>query len=140
MLHNDVYFPPKNPEISSNCKSLVRKLLIKDEDRRLGSKSGASDVKQHAFFKGLNWALLRNTTPPIIPKTSDLMDTSNFRNLNDSIDLDLDAEVPIFSNHVSRSTTMTSIAEDDGGDSNPFEGFDSSKSLLISSYFASLDG
>lgn len=53
--------------VSSNCKSLIRKLLIKDENKRLGSKSGASDVKNHPFFKNTQWALLRNQTPPMIP-------------------------------------------------------------------------
>ena len=36
---------------SSLCKSLIRKLLIKDELRRLGSRAGASDVKTHPFFR-----------------------------------------------------------------------------------------
>lgn len=53
--------------VSSNCRSIIRKLLIKDENKRLGSKAGASDVKAHPFFKNTQWALLRNQTPPIIP-------------------------------------------------------------------------
>lgn len=66
ILKRDVKFLDTQP-ISSNCKSLIRKLLIKDEVKRLGSKSGASDVKNHAFFKHTQWALLRNQTPPMIP-------------------------------------------------------------------------
>lgn len=66
ILKKDVKFLESQP-ISSNCKSLIRKLLIKDEAKRLGSKSGASDVKNHAFFKNTQWALLRNQTPPMIP-------------------------------------------------------------------------
>lgn len=53
--------------LSSSCKNIIRKLLIKDENKRLGSKAGASDVKAHPFFKNTQWALLRNQTPPIIP-------------------------------------------------------------------------
>lgn len=53
--------------ISSQCKSLIRKLLIKDEGKRLGSRMGASDIKNHPFFKNTQWALLRNQKPPMIP-------------------------------------------------------------------------
>ncbi|RKP01839.1 hypothetical protein CXG81DRAFT_5289, partial [Caulochytrium protostelioides] len=53
--------------VSSACKSCVRKLLHKDEARRLGSRAGASDVKAHPFFRGVAWALLRHMTPPIVP-------------------------------------------------------------------------
>lgn len=34
---------------------------------RLGSRRGAADVKSHAFFKGLNFALLRSSAPPVVP-------------------------------------------------------------------------
>lgn len=53
--------------VSSNCKNLIKKLLIKDETKRLGSKLGASDIKYHAFFKNTQWALLRHQQPPMIP-------------------------------------------------------------------------
>ncbi|ODV93474.1 hypothetical protein PACTADRAFT_52054 [Pachysolen tannophilus NRRL Y-2460] len=58
-----------NPEvkISSSCKNLIKKLLIKDETNRLGSKNGANDIKQHIFFKNVQWALLRNQKPPMVP-------------------------------------------------------------------------
>lgn len=52
---------------SSQCRNLIRKLLIKDEPKRLGSRAGASDIKNHPFFKTLSWALLRNMRPPIVP-------------------------------------------------------------------------
>jgi protein-serine/threonine kinase len=47
------------------CKSAIRKLLIKDEHKRLGSNSGASEVKQHKWFATVNWGLLRHMTPPV---------------------------------------------------------------------------
>ncbi|KAJ3090282.1 serine/threonine protein kinase, AGC [Quaeritorhiza haematococci] len=91
ILHNDVQFP-EHIEVSSNGKNIMRKLLIKDEDRRLGSRAGASDVKAHPFFKGLNWALLRHCQPPIVPAVKDPTDTSNFRHISESISLDLDSD------------------------------------------------
>ena len=41
------------------------KLLDKNELTRLGSKSGASEVKQHKWFSKINWGLLRHTKPPV---------------------------------------------------------------------------
>lgn len=46
-------------------KDCVNRLLDKDERTRLGSKSGASEVKQHKWFGKINWGLLRNTRPPV---------------------------------------------------------------------------
>lgn len=34
---------------------------------RLGSEHGASDIKNHPFFSKVNWALVLNQQPPIIP-------------------------------------------------------------------------
>ncbi|KAJ3200963.1 serine/threonine protein kinase, AGC, partial [Clydaea vesicula] len=116
VLHNDIIFPIEPQEISSSCKNLIRKLLHKDEEKRIGSRAGASDVKHHAYFKGLNWALLRNTTPPIIPKIQDPLDTSNFRNIGESEEegeglLDLEKEVLINSNSSSLNTSRTSTMQ-----------------------------
>lgn len=80
ILKRDANFPDGNTlpngngsyqHTSSACRNLIRKLLIKDEAKRLGSRAGASDVKNHPFFKNQSWALLRNMRPPIIPGDSD---------------------------------------------------------------------
>lgn len=76
-------------DCSSLCKSLIRKLLIKDELRRLGSRAGASDVKAHPFFRSTSWALLRHQKPPIIPNQGRGIDTVNFRNVKESQSVDL---------------------------------------------------
>jgi protein-serine/threonine kinase len=65
---------------------VIRKLLIKDEMRRLGSRAGASDVKSHPFFKPITWALLRHMKPPMIPHQGRAIDTVNFRNVKESGD------------------------------------------------------
>jgi len=66
------------------------RLLDKDERTRLGSRSGASEVKQHKWFFKINWGLLRNTRPPIIPSLSSGHDAVNFRNLKESHSLHLE--------------------------------------------------
>ncbi|RCI06517.1 serine/threonine protein kinase, AGC [Rhizopus stolonifer] len=58
----------KQPQaVSNQCKAFVRQLLVKEENKRLGSKAGASEVKTHPFFKSIKFALLRHMTPPIVP-------------------------------------------------------------------------
>jgi protein-serine/threonine kinase len=63
---------------------VIRKLLIKDEVKRLGSRAGASDVKNHPFFRPITWALLRHMKPPMIPHQGRAIDTLNFRTVRDS--------------------------------------------------------
>ncbi|OEL35670.1 Protein kinase PINOID [Dichanthelium oligosanthes] len=54
------------------ARDLIARLLAKDPNERLGSRRGAADVKAHPFFKGLNFALLRSSRPPVVPGSSPL--------------------------------------------------------------------
>ncbi|GAB2234846.1 hypothetical protein Drorol1_Dr00004113 [Drosera rotundifolia] len=58
---------PKEPVVPTAARDLMSQLLVKDPERRLGSTMGASPIKQHQFFQGVNWALLRCNTPPFVP-------------------------------------------------------------------------
>ncbi|GAA0182678.1 hypothetical protein LIER_30407 [Lithospermum erythrorhizon] len=60
-------FPKEPPNISNAAKDLISMLLIKDPAKRMGSVMGATSIKNHPFFHGVNWALLRHTTPPFVP-------------------------------------------------------------------------
>jgi len=83
------------------------KLLHKVESRRLGSQSGASEVKHHKWFAKTNWGLLRNGKPPvrtkitlssnpcahssqIVPVITNAAEAVNFRNIRESLSLDLE--------------------------------------------------
>ncbi|XP_070319883.1 cAMP-dependent protein kinase catalytic subunit PRKX isoform X1 [Odocoileus virginianus] len=62
-------------------KDLIRKLLVTDRTRRLGNmKNGAEDVKQHRWFRLVDWGAVpeRKLKPPIVPKLCGEDDTSNF--------------------------------------------------------------
>nr|KMM71778.1 serine/threonine-protein kinase ppk14 [Coccidioides posadasii RMSCC 3488] len=91
ILRNDVPFPDHAgaQQISNLCKSLIRKLLIKDETKRLGARAGASDVKTHPFFRTTQWALIRHMKPPMIPHQGRAIDTVNFRNMKESASVDI---------------------------------------------------
>ncbi|VDB88118.1 BgtA-20787 [Blumeria graminis f. sp. tritici] len=90
ILRDEVPFPENSVlTIHSLCKSLIRKLLIKDENRRLGARAGASDVKGHPFFRTTQWALIRHMKPPMIPHQDSGIDTVNFRNVKESESVDI---------------------------------------------------
>ncbi|XP_059430330.1 serine/threonine-protein kinase UCN-like [Corylus avellana] len=51
---------------------LIGRLLEKDPTRRLGYLRGASEIKDHKFFRGLRWDLLTEVLrPPFIPSRED---------------------------------------------------------------------
>lgn len=62
---------PSSPIVSFHARDLIRGLLIKEPENRLGSAKGAAEIKQHPFFEGLNWALIRCAIPPELPKFCD---------------------------------------------------------------------
>ncbi|KAK9084587.1 hypothetical protein Sjap_024998 [Stephania japonica] len=59
---------PESPVVSFSARDLIRGLLVKEPQNRLAYKRGATEIKQHPFFEGVNWALIRCATPPEIPK------------------------------------------------------------------------
>lgn len=63
---------PETPLVSFHAKDLIRGLLIKQPQNRLGFVRGAAEIKQHPFFEGLNWALIRCAVPPERPKFRDV--------------------------------------------------------------------
>lgn len=64
---------PSIPIVSSHARNLIKSLLQKQPDNRLGSVKGATEIKQHPFFEGLNWALIRCATPPHMPKACNVV-------------------------------------------------------------------
>ncbi|KAM1715858.1 hypothetical protein ACFX11_023882 [Malus domestica] len=63
--------------VSFAAKDLIRGLLVKNPQKRLGFQRGATEIKQHPFFASINWALIRSTRPPEIPKPFDLATLSH---------------------------------------------------------------
>ncbi|KAK0583101.1 hypothetical protein LWI29_033377 [Acer saccharum] len=59
---------PESPSTSYASRDLIRGLLVKEPQHRLGVKRGATEIKQHPFFEGVNWALIRCSTPPEVPR------------------------------------------------------------------------
>ena len=62
------------------AQDLIRRLLRRPVERRLGSKDGAEEIKSHEFFNDVCWdrVLNRDYEPPFIPTLSSDDDVSNF--------------------------------------------------------------
>ena len=61
---------PADVEASKEAGSFVQSLLQIKPTQRLGVAGGVQKVKNHAWFKGFDWAALesRAMTPPHVPK------------------------------------------------------------------------
>lgn len=59
---------PDSPLVSLQARDLISGLLAKEPESRLGTERGAAEIKQHPFFEGLNWALIRCAIPPELPE------------------------------------------------------------------------
>ncbi|CAF1959344.1 unnamed protein product [Brassica oleracea var. botrytis] len=55
---------PDSPLGSLQAKDLIRDILVKETENRLGSEKGNAEIKRHQFFERLNWALIRCAIPP----------------------------------------------------------------------------
>ncbi|KAH0944069.1 hypothetical protein HID58_003706 [Brassica napus] len=67
--------------LSSEAHSLLKGLLQKEPERRLGSgPSGAGEIKEHKWFKGMNWKKLeaREVKPSFKPEISGRQCIANF--------------------------------------------------------------
>ncbi|XP_047043253.1 serine/threonine-protein kinase RHS3-like [Lolium rigidum] len=56
---------------SSVARDLIRGLLVKEPQKRIAFTRGATEIKQHPFFEGVNWALVRSMAPPSVPEPVD---------------------------------------------------------------------
>ncbi|CAI0456290.1 unnamed protein product [Linum tenue] len=59
---------PETPSVSFAARDLIRGLLVKEPQHRLAYRRGATEIKQHPFFQSINWALIRCTSPPEVPR------------------------------------------------------------------------
>jgi serine/threonine protein kinase len=69
ILHSPLSLPDF---VSMEAQDLLRKLLHQNPRERLGTSLGGSEVREHAFFRGIDWEMLtfRETQPPIRPCAS----------------------------------------------------------------------
>lgn len=89
--------------------------LVCDAPDRLGKIGGATQIKQHPFFRGVNWDGLRRIRAPFEPKLQSAVDTTYF-----PID-----EIPQQDNSAAlrAQTEATQRADEEASMSLPFIGY-----------------
>mmetsp|Transcript_20107 Transcript_20107/g.33528 ORF Transcript_20107/g.33528 Transcript_20107/m.33528 type:complete len:475 (+) Transcript_20107:52-1476(+) len=85
IVNNEIKFPD-DAHVTDNCKKLIKRLLKRDPSKRIGHEHGAWEIKKHPWFKKIDWALIRNEKPPIIPKIDNPLDTRYFADLPEDED------------------------------------------------------
>jgi protein-serine/threonine kinase len=63
ICNNELVFPDNNCDISNELKDLITKLLIKNPIERISM----TEIKNHSFYKNVNFQLIMTYIPPIGP-------------------------------------------------------------------------
>ncbi|KAI9380966.1 hypothetical protein POPTR_015G035600v4 [Populus trichocarpa] len=77
ILNRNIPWPRVPEEMSPEAQDLIDRLLTEVPDQRLGA-GGASEVKQHIFFKDINWDTLARQKAAFVPSSESALDTSYF--------------------------------------------------------------
>jgi serine/threonine protein kinase len=72
---------PEDIRISHDAQDLIEQLVC-DRSVRLGS-NGVEEIKNHPFFKGVNWNTIRDMSAPFIPALNSPTDTSHFEDYDE---------------------------------------------------------
>ncbi|KAK5120557.1 hypothetical protein LTR85_006213 [Meristemomyces frigidus] len=107
-----LHFPP-DQQLGPEAEHFIRSLIC-DSQNRLGKTQGATELKAHPFFHGVQWDGLRKIRAPFEPKLQSNVDTQYF-----PID-----EIPQVDNSAQlRAQTEANMGNDDSTLSLPFIGY-----------------
>ncbi|KAF2120815.1 serine/threonine-protein kinase cot-1 [Lophiotrema nucula] len=73
----NLHFPP-DQQLGAEAEDFIRRRLICDAEHRLGRIGGAHEIRQHPFFRGVQWDGLRRIRAPFEPKLQSNIDTQYF--------------------------------------------------------------
>lgn len=77
ILNRNIPWPTVPDEMSADAQDLIDQLLTEDPNQRLGAR-GATEVKQHHFFRDINWDTLARQKAAFVPSFENALDTSYF--------------------------------------------------------------
>ncbi|CAI9773699.1 unnamed protein product [Fraxinus pennsylvanica] len=77
ILNRKIPWPQVPEEMSPEAHDLIDQLLTEDPNERLGAR-GAPEVKQHPFFRDINWYTLARQKAAFVPASESALDTSYF--------------------------------------------------------------
>lgn len=120
ILNGRVDWPNLSPQeelkfCSPEAKDLIKKLLCMNPENRLGV-NGAQEIKDHPYFKGIDWDELYNVAGSFVPVVDDPESTDYFESRgaalhdfpSDSSDSDADDSMDSKNEHRSLSTQINS--------------------------------
>ncbi|KAL2456425.1 serine/threonine-protein kinase pakB-like [Forsythia ovata] len=84
ILNRKIPWPSIPSEMSFEAQDLIDRFLVHDPNQRLGAK-GASEVKSHQFFTGVDWDNLALQKAAFVPQPESADDTSYFVSRYNSI-------------------------------------------------------
>ncbi|KAJ4960788.1 hypothetical protein NE237_020698 [Protea cynaroides] len=121
ILNRKIPWPRVPEEMSHEAADLIDKLLTEDPNQRLGAK-GASEVKQHVFFKDINWDTLARQKAAFVPASENALDTSYFTSRyswntsDDRVDATSEFDDSSHSGSLSDNSSCLSNRQDEQGD------------------------
>lgn len=71
---------PMQSYFSAEAKDILQRLLCKDPEKRIGcGPAGAAEIKQHPFFRDVDWEELehKQVEPPFVPNVQSAEDIAN---------------------------------------------------------------
>ncbi|KAG0280527.1 hypothetical protein BGZ95_009763 [Linnemannia exigua] len=77
ILSRNIDWMESELELSPEARDFMERLLCSDPEQRLGF-NGAEEVKNHPFFKDINWDTLLSERPAFVPAPADIEDTEYF--------------------------------------------------------------
>ncbi|KAL1202711.1 putative serine/threonine protein kinase IREH1 [Cardamine amara subsp. amara] len=78
ILNRKIPWPHVPEQMSAEAYDIIDRFLTEDPHQRLGAR-GAAEVKQHIFFKDINWDTLARQKAAFVPASESAIDTSYFR-------------------------------------------------------------
>lgn len=133
ILNRKIPWPRVPYDMSYEAKDLIDRLLVQDPDLRLGAH-GASEVKDHPFFKDINWDNFSSQKAAFIPNPDSADDTSYFMSRYSQSS----CQIPVNENSSDCTSGETISSPDTGPETSTDEyselkEFDSQTSLDLSS-------
>ena len=71
---------PKEARLNYAAQDLIRKLIAPAHERA----KNVCEIKNHLFFRGIDWDNIRNIRPPNVPVVKSEVDTSNFDQIEET--------------------------------------------------------
>uniref|UniRef100_A0A0N5A3N4 non-specific serine/threonine protein kinase n=1 Tax=Parastrongyloides trichosuri TaxID=131310 RepID=A0A0N5A3N4_PARTI len=99
IIRDEPEFPEGEEALDPEAEDMIKMLLEKNPDERLGTFGGAVQVSSHLFFKSLDFNSLLRQKAEFVPKLQGEEDTSYFDTRSDRYNHDADSgdeETPMF--------------------------------------------